>query len=308
MSNAEHTLRTPAEPIVHKQEFSEPDGWLTRTHIVSRTVYWGIHAAALLAFYVGGAARMRCCSASARTRSASSASRPAITATSPTELQDQPRLPVRAGLAGLLGRPEGPALVGRHAPPPSPLLRHRPGDPHSPREGFWWMRTVGWIFDNATTTRPSRPSRDFAQYPELRLAQQVPLRAAARARRRLLPDRGLRAVCVWGFFGLDDAALARHFSVNSVCPRVRPPPLRDDATPAATTGCIALLTFGEGWHNNHHYYQASARQGFFWWEIDFTWYILRALSALGIVWELRVPTEAIRDGGTRRIQRLKQAA
>ena len=71
---------------------------------------------------------------------------------------------------------------------------------------------------------------------------------------------------------------------------------------------IALLTFGEGWHNNHHYYMASARQGFFWWEVDMTWYILRALSALGVVWDLRVPTEAIRDGGTKRISRLKQAA
>ena len=71
---------------------------------------------------------------------------------------------------------------------------------------------------------------------------------------------------------------------------------------------VALLTFGEGWHNNHHYYMASARQGFFWWEVDFTWYILRALSGLGVVWDLRVPTSAIVDGGTKRIARLKQAA
>ena len=53
---------------------------------------------------------------------------------------------------------------------------------------------------------------------------------------------------------------------------------------------------------------ASARQGFFWWEIDVTYYVLRALAALGIVWELRLPTEAIVDGGSRRLGRLKEAA
>jgi stearoyl-CoA desaturase (delta-9 desaturase) len=71
---------------------------------------------------------------------------------------------------------------------------------------------------------------------------------------------------------------------------------------------VALLTFGEGWHNNHHYYMASVRQGFFWWEIDVSYYVLRALAALGIVWDLRVPTPEILDGGNRRIGRLKQAA
>jgi len=50
---------------------------------------------------------------------------------------------------------------------------------------------------------------------------------------------------------------------------------------------LALVTMGEGWHNNHHYYQASARQGFFWWEIDITYYLLKTLSFLGLIWDLR---------------------
>ena len=50
---------------------------------------------------------------------------------------------------------------------------------------------------------------------------------------------------------------------------------------------LALITMGEGWHNNHHYYQSSVRQGFFWWEIDVTFYILKFLSVFGIVWDLR---------------------
>jgi stearoyl-CoA desaturase (delta-9 desaturase) len=59
---------------------------------------------------------------------------------------------------------------------------------------------------------------------------------------------------------------------------------------------LALLTMGEGWHNNHHAYQASVRQGFRWWEIDMTYYALRALSWFGLVWDLRVPPEAVMRG------------
>jgi stearoyl-CoA desaturase (delta-9 desaturase) len=49
---------------------------------------------------------------------------------------------------------------------------------------------------------------------------------------------------------------------------------------------LALLSLGEGWHNNHHYYQRSTRQGFFWWEVDITYYVLKVLAALGLVWDL----------------------
>ena len=50
---------------------------------------------------------------------------------------------------------------------------------------------------------------------------------------------------------------------------------------------IALLTFGEGWHNNHHYYPNSTRQGFFWWEIDISYYVLKFMSLFGLVWDIR---------------------
>ena len=63
---------------------------------------------------------------------------------------------------------------------------------------------------------------------------------------------------------------------------------------------IATLTMGEGWHNNHHYYQASARQGFFWWEWDPTYYVLKGLSWLHIVRGLRTPPERVRGRQPRR--------
>jgi stearoyl-CoA desaturase (Delta-9 desaturase) len=56
---------------------------------------------------------------------------------------------------------------------------------------------------------------------------------------------------------------------------------------------VALITLGEGWHNNHHHYPSSERQGFFWWEVDVSHYTLRALSLLGVVWDLRKPPSSI---------------
>src|SRR5690606_19843680 len=58
---------------------------------------------------------------------------------------------------------------------------------------------------------------------------------------------------------------------------------------------LALLTLGEGWHNNHHHYMGSTRQGFFWWEIDITYMILKALSWVGLVWDLKEPPARVYD-------------
>ena len=56
-----------------------------------------------------------------------------------------------------------------------------------------------------------------------------------------------------------------------------------------------MLTHGEGWHNNHHHYQRSARQGFFWWEIDITYYVLKTLEAVRIVWDVDGVPAHVRD-------------
>ena len=59
---------------------------------------------------------------------------------------------------------------------------------------------------------------------------------------------------------------------------------------------LALLTLGEGWHNNHHYYMGSAPQGFRWWQIDITYAILRVLAVFGLVWDVRTPPADVLDG------------
>jgi stearoyl-CoA desaturase (delta-9 desaturase) len=83
------------------------------------------------------------------------------------------------------------------------------------------------------------------------------------------------------------------FTINSLAHRfgTRRYPTRDDSR---NNLWLALLTFGEGWHNNHHHYPTAARQGFFWWEVDVAYYGLRVLSALGLVWDLRQVPEAAR--------------
>ena len=93
---------------------------------------------------------------------------------------------------------------------------------------------------------------------------------------------------VWGFVVSTVALWHATYCVNSICHVWG---TRRYATPDTSRNnwLMALLTLGEGWHNNHHHYCASARQGFRWWEIDVTYYVLRGLQALGLVWEIREP-------------------
>ena len=109
------------------------------------------------------------------------------------------------------------------------------------------------------------------------------------SRSRWLPLHRRRARAGLGLLRLDRAALARLVLDQLARARVR-------AAGATTTGddsrnnwLLALLTTGEGWHNNHHHYQSSARQGFRWWEIDMTYYVLRLLALAGLIWDLRRP-------------------
>jgi len=111
---------------------------------------------------------------------------------------------------------------------------------------------------------------------------------------RFTPDLHTSGVqmLVWGFF--ISTVLVHHavYSVNSIAHTFGS---RRFDTPDKSRNniIVALLTFGEGWHNNHHHYQRSARQGFYWWEIDITHYVLKGLSYLGIIWDLQSPPERV---------------
>ncbi len=175
-------------------------------------------------------------------------------------------------------------------------------DPHSPSlRGFWWSH-VGWI--TAKQNFKTRLNRvpDLARFPELcfldRFDALVPACAAALvyAAGELLahfaPSLGTNGpqLLVWG---LISTVVLFHatFTINSLAHVIG---RRRYVTPdtSRNNAFLALVTLGEGWHNNHHHYPASARQGFMWWEFDIAYYGLVCLRALGIVWDLKpVPLE-----------------
>lgn len=171
-------------------------------------------------------------------------------------------------------------------------------DVHSPvRNSFYWSH-VGWIICRENYRTKLENVRDFARYPELRFLDRfdslVPfltlfgMLGLGWALEVLVPSLGTNALQmgVWGFCISTVVLYHATFSINSLAHRVgkRVFPTRDDSR---NNFWLALITLGEGWHNNHHYYQSSARQGFRWWEVDLTYYTLAALERIGVVRELR---------------------
>ena len=168
----------------------------------------------------------------------------------------------------------------------------RPGDPHSPVVDGFFQSHVGWLF-RPQAVPPDRVE-DLARFPELRLVDRyhhvAPLLTASAAfgAGALLAelDTGLHTsglqMLVWGFFVSTTLLYHATFSVNSVAHRFGSRRFAtDDAS--RNNGLVALLTLGEGWHNNHHRYQSSARQGLGPFELDPSWWFIRALVGLRLV-------------------------
>jgi stearoyl-CoA desaturase (delta-9 desaturase) len=173
-----------------------------------------------------------------------------------------------------------------------------PVDPHSPRvHGFLWSH-VGWFLTPRGFRTDLKRVPDLARYPELRWLDRydtaIPVLFAAaiyalgawlRHADPALHTSGAQLL-IWGFFVSTVVLFHATVTINSLAHRFgsRRFETRDDSR---NNLWLALLTFGEGWHNNHHHFPGTARQGFLWWEIDLTWYGLRLLAALGLVHDLR---------------------
>ena len=158
-------------------------------------------------------------------------------------------------------------------------------DLHSPTLfGFFWSH-IGWIVsDRYNDTRTSYIA-DFARFPELRWLNKYHWVAPATLGVSIYLIGGL-PLFLWGF--VLSTVLLWHdtFTINSLSHLFGTVRYKTTDT-SKNNWFLALLTLGEGWHNNHHHFMASARQGFFWWEIDITYYTLKLLSYVGLVWELR---------------------
>jgi stearoyl-CoA desaturase (delta-9 desaturase) len=174
-------------------------------------------------------------------------------------------------------------------------------DVHSPKRGFWWSH-VGWILCDAYNEADLTQIRDFAKYPELRFIN----------KHDWIGPWTLGVICfvIGGWSGLligffASTVLLWHvtFTVNSVA-HVFGRRAYETTDTSRNTLLIALATGGEGWHNNHHRYPWAARQGFRWWQIDTTYYILRGLSFVGIVRDLKpVPASVIEEARVAKARR-----
>jgi stearoyl-CoA desaturase (delta-9 desaturase) len=179
-------------------------------------------------------------------------------------------------------------------------------DAHSPHQhGFLWSH-IGWFLSRANFSTQIERVKELAHFPELRfldrfdiiipIALGVSIYGFGEALNIFMPSlqtNGLQ-LFVWGF--ILSTVLLYHgtFCVNSLAHvwGKRRYATRDHSR---NNALIALITLGEGWHNNHHHFPGSAKQGFYWWEIDFTYYGLRILAALGIIWDLKTVPVAIKN-------------
>ena len=167
-------------------------------------------------------------------------------------------------------------------------------DIHSPIRGFWWSH-VGWILCDKYNKTDTDAIKDFTKYPELVWLDKhdwVGPWSARHRRATSSPDgagwssaSSLSTIVLWH----------ATFCVNSLA-HVFGRRVYDTTDTSRNSLIVALITSGEGWHNNHHRYPWAARQGFRWWQIDVTYYVLRLFSFVGIVRDLR----PVPGGGPRR--------
>ena len=169
------------------------------------------------------------------------------------------------------------------------------GDVHSPGlQGFIWAH-MGWIMGDDWHETNLDGVPDLVKYPELRWLDTY----------HLVPGVTMGVLCyliggfpvlVWGFIVSTVINWHVTFMINSLTHMFgrRRYPTKDDSR---NSFILALLTLGEGWHNNHHYYQSTANQGFYWWEIDLSYYVLLGLARIGVIWDLRTPPQWVLDEG-----------
>jgi stearoyl-CoA desaturase (delta-9 desaturase) len=164
-------------------------------------------------------------------------------------------------------------------------------DVHSPvLRGFLYAH-LGWIFVPRNGATDYAAVRDLSRYRELLWLDRQPYLPAALLATATWLIAGWPGLVI-GFCWSTVAVWHATFCINSLAHVVgRKRYVTGDQS--RNNWLLALLTMGEGWHNNHHAYQASARQGFRWWEYDLTYYILRMLSGLGIVWDLHHPPRTV---------------
>ena len=157
-------------------------------------------------------------------------------------------------------------------------------DIHSPKKGFFWSH-CGWFLSKEHESFERHAVKDLLQYPELCWLERNWAFPVLLYGLTLLFFLGWTGV-YWGLCVSTVLLWHGTFTINSLshCWGSRRYKTKDLSR---NNPILAFITLGEGWHNNHHRYPGSARNGFFWWEIDLTYYLLKTLSFANIVYKLR---------------------
>lgn len=159
-------------------------------------------------------------------------------------------------------------------------------DPHDSKRGFWWSH-MGWMFFHSPANAEiPRCTKDISDDPVYQFLQNYFLLIQV-AFGILLWSVGGWSFVVWGIFARLVLVYHCTWFVNSATHKFG---YRSYETTDNSTNCwwVALLTYGEGWHNNHHQFQYSARHGMKWWEVDMTWISIQVLQALGLAWKVKL--------------------
>jgi stearoyl-CoA desaturase (Delta-9 desaturase) len=174
-----------------------------------------------------------------------------------------------------------------------------PQDPHSAKIYGFWYSHIGWIIGRDFNKTHYKIVGDFAKFAEIRWID----------KNYMLPPLLMALIVMWlgglvnggsstamfthgwstlvvGFFLSTVFLFHGTFSINSLMHKIGNQRYQT-GDESRNSLWLALITLGEGWHNNHHYYQSTVRQGFFWWEIDVTYYILKIMSWTGLIWDLK---------------------
>jgi stearoyl-CoA desaturase (delta-9 desaturase) len=171
-------------------------------------------------------------------------------------------------------------------------------DIHSPRHKGFLMSHCGWFLTERGLHAPSAYTRDWNRYKELvwldrnfllpPLALIIGLWFLGWGASVWWPTAGTGPwqLVVWGFCISTTLTYHATYTINSLAHKWGGQRF-DTGDDSRNNFVLAILTMGEGWHNNHHHYPASVRQGLYWWEIDITWYILWTMKHLGLIHSLR---------------------
>ncbi len=181
-------------------------------------------------------------------------------------------------------------------------------DAHSPHvHGFWWSH-IGWITSRRNFPTDYSQVKDLAKFPELVFLNRfdiiVPVLFATAifgvgvALEAFAPGLGTSGaqMLVWGFFFSTTALFHGTSCINSMAHLMGKRRFKTDDD-SRNSFILSLICLGEGWHNNHHRYQSATRNGFYWWEIDLTYYGLKMLSWTGFIWGFKaVPKRVLEEG------------